>query len=274
MKQKTILILLVVFLLILVAGGALVYNFVLGETKPPSEAIQAVPLEITPSAVKATAVSMDSMPEPTSTAASPTATVLAGEDTSGVSTAPSSTPSNTNGSQLFVISQDESQVSFNIHETLNGSPKDVIGASNQVASEVLIDTVDLSLVQLGTITINARTLETDSGNRNRAIRNFILNTDAYEFITFKPTHINGLSGSAEVGQTYTFQIEGDLTIRDVTLPVIFDAVVTAESAIRLSGSASTLVSREDYNLTIPSVPQVADVKDEVTLKIDFVLKQK
>jgi polyisoprenoid-binding protein YceI len=273
MKQKSILMILTVFLIILFAGGALVYNFILGDTKPPSEAIQAVPLEITPSAENISSIQVDATKEATSTVTSPTSTAPAGDDTSE-NAAAKSLPLNSSTSQLFEISQDESLVSFNIHETLNGAPKDVIGTTNQVAGEVLIDTNDLSQVQLGTITINARTLETDSGNRNRAIRNFILNTDTYELITFKPTHITGLSGSAEVSKNYTFQIQGDLTIRDVTQSVIFIATVTAESETRISGSASTVVSRADYKLTIPSVPQVADVKDEVTLQIDFVLKVK
>jgi len=46
--------------------------------------------------------------------------------------------------------------------------------------------------------------------------------------------------------------------------------VQGESTTRLTGTATTVVNRGDYNLTIPSVPNVANVGEDVTLEIDFV----
>ncbi len=86
-----------------------------------------------------------------------------------------------------------------------------------------------------------------------------------------PTEIIGLSGSAEAGQSFDFRIAGDLTIRDITQPVEFDVSVQVESPDRLVGQARAVVNRADYNLVIPSVPGVANVGEEVTLEIDFLL---
>ena len=108
------------------------------------------------------------------------------------------------------------------------------------------------------------------GQRNRAIRNFILNTDSFEFITFAPTEVIGLDGGAQPGDTFTFQLAGELTIRDVTQPVVFEVTATVDSVNQLSGTAVTTVQRSDYNLAIPSVPQVADVSEEVRVELDFV----
>ncbi|NTV65960.1 MAG: YceI family protein, partial [Oscillochloris sp.] len=44
---------------------------------------------------------------------------------------------------------------------------------------------------------------------------------------------------------------------------------TAESNTRLSGSATTTVSRADYGLDIPSVPMVANVSEQVKIEISF-----
>jgi polyisoprenoid-binding protein YceI len=175
------------------------------------------------------------------------------------------------GVTIYQITQDESEVRFNIFEELRGSPKDVIGVSNQVAGEAAVDLSDLSATQVGVIQINARTLETDDSRRNQAIRNRILFTDQYEFITFTPTGIMNLDGSAEQGQTLTFQIEGDLTIRDVTQPVVFEVNATVESEGRIVGSASSSVTWADFGLSIPDVPMVANVGDDVALEMDFVL---
>ncbi len=50
----------------------------------------------------------------------------------------------------------------------------------------------------------------------------------------------------------------------------FDVTVTVVSESRMVGTASTVVARTDYNLNIPSVPNVANVGEEVELYIDFV----
>ncbi|MFN8477280.1 MAG: YceI family protein [Kouleothrix sp.] len=59
-----------------------------------------------------------------------------------------------------------------------------------------------------------------------------------------------MSGKATLGQAYSFEIAGDLTIRDVTKPVVFKATATPESADKLTGTASAAIKRGDFNLTI------------------------
>jgi polyisoprenoid-binding protein YceI len=140
------------------------------------------------------------------------------------------------GALIFQIVPDKSEVRFTIPEDLRGKPNDVVGKSNQVAGQIAVNPDNLSAAHVGVIQINARTFATDSGQRNRAINNFILNTATYEFITLTPTEIRGLSGKAELGKDLTFQIAGDLTIRDVTKPVVFD--VTARPTRRRSCPAA------------------------------------
>lgn len=84
--------------------------------------------------------------------------------------------------------------------------------------------------------------------------------------------MEGLPDSAAVGDTVTFTIIGDLTIRDATQEVAFTVEATLVSATELSGTATTTILRDDFDLVIPSVPQVANVEEEVELIIDFVAK--
>ena len=159
---------------------------------------------------------------------------------------------------------------FLIGEVLNGSPVTVVGATDQVAGQFAVEAGDLSTAQMGPILVNARTLATDNDFRNRALKNRILVTDQFEFITFTPTTITGLSGAGRAGESYTFQIGGDLTVRDVTRPVTFETTVSAVSGNKVQGSASTTILYKDFELTIPSARSVASVEDEVILEIDFV----
>lgn len=173
---------------------------------------------------------------------------------------------------IFSIVADDSEVRFILNEVLRGSPNTVTGRTDQIAGEIGVDFANPAASQVGEIRINARTLATDNELRNRAIRGQILQSsqDQFEFISFQPTSLDGLPTSVTLGEAFTFQITGDLTIRDITNPVTFDVTVTPVSETRLEGTATATVLREDYGLIIPNVPGVADVDEAVKLEIDFV----
>jgi polyisoprenoid-binding protein YceI len=168
------------------------------------------------------------------------------------------------------IVQGETEARFIIDEVLNNAPKTVVGTTDQVAGEIAIDPQDPTQTRVGVIQVNARDLTTDSEFRNRAIKNQILQTDQYEFVTFTPTKIVGLPQQGTVGQPYTFQIVGDLTIGAVTKPATFDVTASAVGQARLEGTATTTIAYADYGISIPQVRQVASVADQVRLELDFV----
>jgi polyisoprenoid-binding protein YceI len=238
-------------LALVAVAGAIIFGVILRDPEAASGPLAAVPLAGATASAGATA------PAPAS-AASEAATPATGSATAG------------SDQLLFQIIPDQSEARFQLSEVLRGEPKTVIGTTKDIAGQLAISPKDLSATQIGKIQINARTLTTDDDRRNRAIRNFILNTNSYELILFEPTSIKGLSGSGGLSQPYSFEIAGNLTIRDVTKPVVFKATAQAEAADRVVGNASTVIKRSDYNLNIPNVPFVANVSDEVTLQLDFV----
>jgi polyisoprenoid-binding protein YceI len=250
MNKKNMVIVIGLAIFVLIAGG-FVYDAVLGETEEASGSIAAVPLEI--------GTTQESEPAPESSAI----------ETEAI-TAETEPELSAGGLTVYAISQEDSEASFSLSEVLRGSPATVLGITNQVAGEIAVDLNDLSTVQIGTIQVNARTLETDESRRNQAIRNRILNTDSYELITFVPTEVVGLSGKADAGQLLSFQIVGDLTIRDITQQVKFEATAEIDGDGRLVGTAVTTITRAQFDLNIPSVPFVADVGEDVTITLNIV----
>ncbi len=248
--------------------AAILVAYVLRNPAEASEPIEAIPLELvtqepiteaTPVPAPATAASE----EPT--AVSPT------EPAAEAATAtlePTAEPV-VNTPALFEISQDSSQVSFELDEDLRGSRVTVLGTTNQIAGQIAFNPADLTTAQVGTILINSRTLATDNEFRNRAIQNEILDTGSYEYITFVPTAVEGLPASTTVGQEVSFTVVGDLTIRDITNSVTFQITAVLVSDTQLTGTATATILRGDYNLQIPTVPQVANVEEEVLLTIQF-----
>lgn len=171
---------------------------------------------------------------------------------------------------IFEIQQDRSQARFIINEVLRGTPTRVVGATDQVAGQIAVDPANPAVAQVGTILVNARTLATDNDFRNRAIKNQILSTNTFEFVTFEPTQVTGLPASVTVGQALTFQVVGNLTVRDVTKEVTFDVTATPVSETEISGLASLTIPYRDLGLSIPDVPSVDTVEDTVLLELEFV----
>lgn len=174
--------------------------------------------------------------------------------------------------QTFTLT-DGTIARFFIDEVLFGRDKTVEGVTPLVTGEVTFDLANPQAAQVSIISIDARDFTTDDNQRNNQVRGRILraNQDETRFITFEPLSLNGLPTQVAVGDTFTFDITGNLTIAGLTREETFATTVTVISDDRLEGSASTIVRHADYNLTIPSVPFVARVDDEVILEIVFVL---
>ena len=283
--MKTILIVLAVIVIIAVA--VLAYSF-FREPEAASGPIEAIPIAATSEEPPATEVAVAQV-EPTQEASPTTApeqvveTVEANQEApSAEATQPSDTAveTATEASQpeekaaaaagIFEIVSAESEARFVIEEVLRGAPTTVVGSTDQVAGQIVLDPANLSTAQVGTVQVNARTLATDNQYRNRAIKNRILRTDDHEFVTFVPKEIVGLPESGTAGETYTFQIVGDLTVTDVTREVTFDVTVTPVSATRIEGMATTAFLYTDFELAIPDAPAVDTVEDEVRLEFAFV----
>jgi polyisoprenoid-binding protein YceI len=92
---------------------------------------------------------------------------------------------------VYRIDQEASTARFVVDEVLRGSPKTVVGTTNQVAGEIAANLNDIDAASVGEIRINARTLSTDAEGRNRMLQNRILETEEHEFITFAPTSLVG-----------------------------------------------------------------------------------
>ena len=229
-----------------------------------SSTIEAIPLETLAAGV---ATSEPATTEAAEATTAPAEATIAPEATVAAPTEEAAAPAGT--ALVFTIDQSASQVRFQLDEELRGQPTTVVGTTDQVAGQLSVNLADLSQTQVGIIQINARTLATDNNFRNRAIQNEILDTGSFEFITFTPTGIEGLPASATVGEAISFNLVGDLTIRDITLPATFTVEATAVSETQIVGTATAVVNRTDFGLQIPSVPNVANVEEQVELYIDF-----
>lgn len=237
-----------------VALAAFGYWFVLREPEAPSAPIEAIPLE------------------PEDESAQDALTELTNEDegTEAESAVEAIEEEVVEINPItWTIDSNRSTARFELDEDLQGQRITVVGTADQVAGQLRFDTNDLSTVEIGIIQINARTFVTDDNRRNNAIQNRILQTGEYEFVTFEPTNIVGLPANVALRDDIQFQIEGNLTIRDVTNPVTFDAMVKWVDTNTIDGTAATVIEYSAWGINVPNVPAIANVEEELELYIDF-----
>lgn len=178
--------------------------------------------------------------------------------------------SESSGTTIYEIDASRSEARFTIEEVLRGSDTTVVGVSSNLAGQIAFDLSNPAATQVGEILINARSFATDNNFRNRAIANEILLTNTYEFITFTPKELVGLPDSVTIGETYDFQIVGDLTIIGETREVTFNATVSPLSETELQGLASVTILYGDFGVTVPLSQAVSAVNEDVLLELDFV----
>ncbi len=117
--------------------------------------------------------------------------------------------------------------------------------------------------------VNVESVDSGFGQRDDHLRSAdFFNAEQYPYITFKTSEIqrNGSDG---------YRFVGDLTIRDVTRPVVFEGEVAGPiedpwGGTRISLSAATKVNRKDWGLdwNLPLNAGNLLVSDEITLEID------
>ncbi len=172
--------------------------------------------------------------------------------------------------QTFLFGEG-TEARFYLDEVLMGQDKNVVGVTSLVEGQITLDPSAPASAQISPIRIDASTFTTDSDRRNGAIQRFILQSSQaeYQYITFEPTAITDLPAAVTIGEPFEFTVTGNLTIRDITREETFQVTVTPISENAISGLGTTTILRANYELTIPSVPSVANVSEEVKLEIVF-----
>ncbi len=265
-----------VWVLAVVAAGAVagvIWFLVAGNVGDPTEVTAPLITSESPMTTETAAAESTTRPTEAEEAgayapqAEPTTLPTEAEETDGTQVSQAE-PAESPGAVELELSEG-TEARFLIREELRGERFTVVGVTTEVVGRMRVDLSDLARSQMGEILINARTFATDSSNRNRAIRGPILAAEQYEFIIFRPTEVIGLSGAAEIEGEYSFSVVGELVVRDISRPVTFEVVARWTAGERLEGTASAMVLRSDFDLSIPSVPFVANVADEIGLELDF-----
>lgn len=159
---------------------------------------------------------------------------------------------------------------YRVREQLVGVdlPNDAIGETKAVTGTISADAKGNILPAESKFVIDVTNLVSDKQRRDGFIRGRVLQTQQYPNVTFVPSSVKGLSAPVPKTGSRSFDITGDLTVRNVTKPTTWR--VTARFAgDHVTGSAKTGFTFADFGMEQPRVPVVLSVADSIHLELDF-----
>ena len=119
------------------------------------------------------------------------------------------------------------------------------------------------------VSIDASTINTQDAQRDGHLKSAdFFHVEKFPAMTFKSTHIEQKGGG--------YAVTGDLTIRDVTKPVVLNVEEVSEPAkdpwgnLRIGLSANARINRKDFGLTWNSTLEAGGVLvgEDVTIMLD------
>jgi polyisoprenoid-binding protein YceI len=151
-------------------------------------------------------------------------------------------------------------------------PSDAVGTTSAVTGSIALDDHGQVLPSDSRMTIDLRALHSDSDRRDNYVRRNTLETERYPMVVFIPTAVRGLPVPVPQSGTVSLTLLGDLTVRDVTRPVTWDATATVEGD-EVCVQAHTALRFADFGLTMPRVASVLSVEDSIRLEVDLLLRR-
>jgi polyisoprenoid-binding protein YceI len=176
--------------------------------------------------------------------------------------------------EIFTIIPEESEVSYEVGEVFlnqNNRFNVAIGVTSQVSGEVMVDRVNPQNSTVGPISVDISQFTSDNRRRDDAIRGRFVESSRYPIATFTPSEMQGLPENYQEGEPVTFQINGDLTVRETTRPVTFEVTLSGEGNT-IIGEAETMILMSDFGFGPISIGGILNTEDEVKINFKFVAR--
>mgnify|MGYP002713233813 CR=1 FL=1 len=185
--------------------------------------------------------------------------------------------------QAFQIVSEESTAQYRVEEEFFQGAVDrlgkelgffeAIGTTNDFEGELqlLIEGTTIT-VEGGQFTVNLRTLKSDEARRDERIREQHLESDRFPLAEYTITGVEGLPETYIEGEEVTFQLIGDMTIREVTNEVIFTTTAVLQDDT-ITGSAFTEIMMVDFGFDPPEIVGFLKALDPARIEVEFTAKE-
>lgn len=174
----------------------------------------------------------------------------------------------------YGVVAERSEARYRVREQLVGLsfPNDAIGVTSAIEGGIAFDAQGRILAGESRFTIDLRTLRSDEARRDNYLRRNTLETERYPTVGLVPVEAHGLPFPFPSSGSAPFMLASDLTIRDATRRITWEATATFDGA-EVSVRAKTAFRFPDFGLRVPRVAVVLSVEDSIRLEADLLLRR-
>lgn len=183
---------------------------------------------------------------------------------------PGAAPADTGEVVRLVLAPEGNEVRYLVREQLANLdfPNDAIGATSAITGQLVLDADGAVVVAESKFVIDVTKLTSDKERRDGYLQRNTLETAQHPTVTLVPTDLRGLPTPLPDAGAFSFEMDANLTIKNVTRSVRWQVSAVAEHG-GFSGKASTSFPFEAFQLTQPKVSVVLSVENDIRLEYDF-----
>ena len=174
----------------------------------------------------------------------------------------------------YRVVPERSEARYRVREQLAGLsfPNDAVGQTSAIDGSLSFDGQGRVVADDSRFSVDLRMLRSDEARRDNYLRRNTLETDRFPTAVLVPFEIRGLPLPLPQTGTVSFELLGDLTVRDVTRRLSWGVTATFTGP-SVSVQARTAFRFADVSLRIPRVSVVLSVEDHIRLEADLVLQR-
>lgn len=176
--------------------------------------------------------------------------------------------------ESFALISGETTLSYTATQVLlsqDNRVEVVTGKTGEVSGQFSLNYDDPRASSFGLITASLNLLQSGNQERDAALRDSWLELARFPLAHFWAREVLDFPPDFRAAEPTSFRIAGDLTIRGVTRPAVWDTTA-ALYLDRLKGSATTVLRLSDFGIPLLAVPGLIQVSDEVTVTLQYVFK--
>lgn len=189
-------------------------------------------------------------------------------------------PPSSGGVRTFIVVPGESKASYEVDEEFLAGAANMlgvepgktktVGTSDQVNGQLTIDLSGATpSVTSAEFQVDISALKSNQNRRDNRIRNEWLESARFPMATFKVTGVQDGPSSYADGEEVSFKLAGDLTIREITKPVVFDVTATL-GGDTITGTATTAFLMSDFGVDPPMMGNLFTVGDNTVVTVNLV----
>ena len=177
-------------------------------------------------------------------------------------------PEGTDAAVVYAIVPEESAARYRVQEELaQVGETEAVGETQAIIGQFGFGEDGLPL-PCSRFDVDLRTLQSDQARRDNYLYQNTLEAETYPLATFVLRAVEGMEEPLAEGQETTLRLIGDLTLRDVTQLVAWEAKVTMNEDT-LTGAVATEFEMPDFGIEPPSVPVVLSLDETIRLEVDL-----